>query len=79
MKLAEAVSLRLTELMKQKNTNGHRLSEGCGVSQATISDIKLQRNTGVNLRIIFELSEGLGISLADFFDSPLFRDHNIED
>ena len=79
MKLAEALSLRLTELMKQKNTNGYRLYKATGVSQATISDIKLQRNEGVNLTIIYQISEGLGIDIAEFFDSPLFRGHNIHD
>ena len=47
--------------------------------QATISDIKHQNNVGINLRLIYELSEGLEIDLATFFDSPLFRDDNIVD
>ena len=50
-----------------------------GVSQSTISDIKNMNNDAVNARILFELCEGLGISLKDFFDSPLFEGGVIAD
>ncbi len=50
-----------------------------GVSQATISDIRLKKNKSVNIRIIFELMDGLDIGLADFFNSPLFEKGNIID
>lgn len=79
MTLAKALSLRLAELMKKDQWTGYALSNATGVSEATISDIKNQRNVGVNVRIIFELCQGLGIDLATFFDSPLFRGDNIMD
>lgn len=79
MTLAQAIKIRLNELMKEHNLNGYRLSMKSGVSQTTISDIKYCRNAGINLRIIYELTQGLEISIAEFFDSPLFRDNNIVD
>ena len=79
MTLMEAVSIRLFELMKERNLNGYRLSLKSGVSQATIGDIKRQNNVGINLRVLFELTQGLEIDLAEFFNSPLFRGDNLFD
>lgn len=79
MTLAEALSLRLSELMEERHLTAYRLSMLTGVSQTTIGHIRHQRNVAVNVRILFELCQGLGIELAEFFDSPLFRTENIPD
>lgn len=79
MTLAEALSLRLTELLEERNMTAYRLYALTGVSQSTISDLKLMKNNAVNVRILYELTQGLGIELCEFFDSPLFKDGNIID
>lgn len=78
MTLAEALSIRLTELMDEKHLTAYRLSMLTGVNQTTIADIKKKRNNSVNLRIVFELCQGLGIEIVEFFDSPLFKTDNID-
>ncbi len=78
MTIAEALSVRLTELMNEKHLTAYRLSMLTGVNQTTIADIKKKRNNSVNLRIIFELCQGLGIEIVEFFDSPLFKTDNID-
>lgn len=79
MTIAEALSKRLSELMDEKKLTAYRLSMLTGVNQTTIADIKKKRNVAVNVRILFELCQGLGIEIVDFFDSPLFRMENIVD
>lgn len=79
MTIAEALSLRLDELMKERGMTAYRLSILTGVNQTTIGDIKHKRNKAVNLRIIFELCQGLGIEIVEFFNSPLFVTENIID
>ncbi len=79
MKLNEALSIRLTELLDERKMTAYALFIRSGVSQATISDIKNMNNEGVNVRILYELCEGLEISLKDFFESPLFDKGNIVD
>lgn len=79
MKLNEAISKRLTELLGEKKLTAYGLFMRSGVSQATISDLKNMNNTGVNVRILYELCEGLGIGLDEFFASPLFEKENIVD
>ncbi len=78
MTIAEALSVRLTELMNEKHLTAYRLSMLTGVNQTTIADIKKKRNNSVNLRIIFELCQGLEIEIVEFFDSPLFKTDNID-
>lgn len=78
MTIAEALSVRLTELMNEKHLTAYRLSMLTGVNQTTIADIKKKRNNSVNLRIIFELCQGLGIEIVEFFNSPLFKTDNID-
>ena len=79
MTIAEALSARLTELMEEKHLTAYRLSMLTGVNQTTIGDIKYKRNTAVNVRILFELCQGLDIEIVDFFNSPLFSTENIID
>lgn len=79
MTIAEALSARLTELMEERHLTAYRLSMLTGVSQTTIGHIRHRRNVAVNVRILFELCQGLGIELSEFFDSPLFRTENTPD
>ena len=79
MKLNEAISKRLTELLDEKSMTAYALFIKSGVSQSTISDLKNMNNAGVNLTIVYELCEGLEISIKEFFDSPLFTRENIVD
>ena len=79
MTIAEALSARLTELMEEKHLTAYRLSMLTGVNQTTIGDIKHKRNVAVNVRVLFELCQGLGIEIVEFFNSPLFATENIID
>ena len=79
MSLAEAVALRIEELLKEKNYTQYKLYKLSGVSQSTISDIRNKKNKSPNLYIIYELAQGFGLSLAEFFNSEYFKGFNIID
>ena len=79
MQLNEAVSKRITELCNQKNLTQYQLSAKSGVPQSTLSTIKNCSFPSMKVRIIYEVCEGLEISLKDFFDSPLFDRENLTD
>ena len=79
MQLNEAVSKRISELCKQKNLTQYQLSAKSGVPQSTLSTIKNCSFPSMKVRIIYEVCEGLEISLKDFFDSPLFDRENLTD
>ena len=79
MTLSEALAVRVEELLEQHNITQYRLSILSGVSQTTISDIRLQKNETVNVRILYEVMDGLGLGLDDFSNNPLFKRENIVD
>lgn len=79
MHLNEAVSNRICELCKQKNLSQYQLSMKSGVPQSTLSTIINCSFPSMKMRIIYEICEGLEITLKDFFDSPLFDRENIID
>lgn len=79
MKLNEAVSARITELCQERNLTQYKLYLKSGVPQSTLSTIMSCSYPSMKLRIIYEICDGLEISLYDFFNSPLFDRDNLED
>ena len=78
MKLNQAVSLRLQELLQAKDMTPYQLSSRSGVPKSTISNLLHCAYDSVKLRIIHELCQGFSISISDFFQSPLFDEANLD-
>ena len=78
MKLNEALSQRLTELLQAKDMTQYQLYMKSGVPKSTIGNVMNCAYDSVKLRIIHELCQGLGIGIAEFFRSPLFDEENLE-
>ncbi len=78
MRLNKAVSERLTELLKEKDMTNYRLYIKSGVHKSTIGNLVNCTYQSVNLRVIHEVCQGLGISINEFFNSPLFNEENLE-
>ncbi len=79
MQLNEAVAARIRELCAQQHITQYGLSMQSGVPQSTLSTIMSCAFPSMKMRIIYEICEGLGISLAEFFASPLFDRENLID
>ena len=78
MKLNQAVSERLTQLLKEKDMTQYQLYMKSGVPKSTIGNVINCSYDSVKLRIIHEMCQGFGIGLAAFFDSPLFDESSLE-
>lgn len=78
MQLNQAVSIRLSELLAQNDMTQYQLYIKSGVPKSTIHNLVNCAYDSVKLRIIHELCQGFQISIADFFDSPLFEETNLE-
>lgn len=78
MKLNQAVSKRLAELLAEQNMTQYQLYMKSGVPKSTIGNIIHCSYDSVKLRVLHELCQGLGIGLDVFFDSPLFQEENLE-
>lgn len=77
MKLHEAVSKRIFEYCNARNITPNKLCTMSGVIQSTVNSIFSGRSKNPKLATIQYLCTGLGITLNEFFDSPLFN--NIDD
>ena len=72
MKLNQAVSKRLSELLDERNMTQYQLYMKSGVPKSTIGNIINCSYDSVKLRVIHELCQGLSMDLPNFFASPLF-------
>ena len=78
MKLNEAVSKRLSDLLKERNMTQYQLFLKSGVPKSTINNVIHCAYDSVKLRILHELCQGLSIGLDEFFAVPLFQEDNLE-
>ncbi len=78
MKLNEAISQRLKELLCAHGMTQYQLYMKSGVPKSTIGNVINCAYDSVKLRIIHELCQGMEISIPEFFDSPLFNESNLE-
>lgn len=79
MRLNEAVARRIKELCEDHSMTQYGLFRASGVSQSTLSTIMSCSYPSMKLRIIYEICEGFGISMEEFFRSPLFNRENLKD
>ena len=78
MQLNQAVSARLKELLQERGMTQYQLYMKSGVPKSTIGNVINCAYDSVKLRIIHELCQGVGISISEFFASPLFEETNLE-
>ena len=74
MNVGEAVKARILELCQERNITINKLSSLSGVTQSTVNNIVSGRNRSTTISTIKKLSDGLGITIEEFFHSELFRD-----
>lgn len=73
MHLSEAVAKRIAYLCSKKTLSVNRLSVMCGLRQSTLSNIIHGNSKNPTITSIKKICDGLEISLADFFDDPVFQ------
>ena len=78
MKLNQAISQRLSELLTEKNMTQYQLFMKSGVPKSTIGNVINCSYDSVKLRIIHEMCQGLEIDIPEFFNSQLFAENNLD-
>ncbi len=68
----EAVAQRILELCKDKGLAVNALANLAGVTPSTVYSMLNQKSSNPGIVTIQKLCDGMGITLHDFFDSPLF-------
>lgn len=78
MQLNQAVSMRLQELLTEKNMTQYQLSTKSGLPRSTVSNIINCTYPSMKLRIVHEVCQGLEMGINDFFNAPLFNEENLD-
>ena len=79
MTFNHALAERINELLSEKGLTQYRLAMNSGVTAQNIDHIRRQRNQTNAVNIVFQIAQGFGMTLKEFFDSPLFDIENITD
>lgn len=77
MNISQAVALRIRELLRERNLSLYALARNSCLSRDTVKSIMKGKAKGVNLKTLIALSDGLGITVAEFLDSELFLYDNL--
>lgn len=77
MRVSEAIAIRLREVLNKKDISKYRLEMDSGVAPSTIKDILYATREGGNIKVIITLIRALGITVAEFFDHPIFESEDL--
>lgn len=76
MKAQEAVRQRIIELAQQKNLSINKIANNCYINTSTITSLLNGHSKKREIATISRICYGLGVSVRECFDSPLFNDLN---
>lgn len=77
MTLNEAFAIRVKELLKEKKITQYKLCQQTGLYPSTVNYILHAKTKASNFKSMALIIRELGISLTDFFDSPIFNFDNL--
>lgn len=77
MTLNEAFAIRVKELLKEKKITQYKLCQQTGLYPSTINYILHAKTKASNFKSMALIIRELGISMTDFFDSPIFDFDNL--
>ena len=81
MTLNQAFAIRVREVLKEKKMTQYRLEQETGIYHSTMTSILGNKTKASNFKNIALIIRELGLSMTDFFNSPVFvfEDLDIED
>lgn len=74
MDSGEAVRRRILELCEEHHITVNKLSIISGITQSTLNNIVSGRNSTTTVSTVKKICDGRGITIVEFFSSPLFID-----
>ncbi len=78
MTLNQAFAIRVRELLKEKKMTQYRLEQLTGIYHSTMNAILNNRTKASNFKSIALIIRELGITMTEFFDSPVFDFDNLD-
>jgi len=78
MKLSTAVAMRISKLLEERNMSQYRLEKIIAMPHNTMKTLMGERNNGVNLKTVIQITRGLNITVSEFFNDPIFENESLE-
>ncbi|MCH5157435.1 MAG: helix-turn-helix transcriptional regulator [Clostridiales bacterium] len=78
MTLNEAFSKRVREILDERKITVYRLTQMTGIHPTTMDYIMNCRTKHSNFKTMAIIIRELGMSITEFFDSPVFNFENLE-
>ena len=79
MQLNDAIRVRLKNVMAEKNKSSkYEVSCDAGINPSLLNDFFRNRISYPRIDTLYLICEGLGMTLTDFFNDPIFNIENIE-
>ncbi|MCI8324978.1 MAG: helix-turn-helix transcriptional regulator [Clostridia bacterium] len=78
MTLNQAFAIRVREILKEKKLTQYRLEQLTGIYHSTMNAILNNRTKASNFKSIALIIRELGITMTEFFDSPVFDFDNLD-
>ena len=72
MRVKEAIVKRFQQLCQERSIKYNELATLSGVTPSTVYSMMDSRRKDVSVVTIKKLCDGIGISISDFFNDPLF-------
>jgi len=76
--IRRALALRIDELLKEKDMTRYRLAVISGVSHSTLKNICSGNIRSCMLSTTMKIAHGFGLTVKEFFNSPLFSEENLD-
>ncbi len=77
MNISQAVAIRISQLLKERNLSQYKLEQLAGLSHDTIKSIMKGKAKGVNLKTVVAIADGFGMKVSEFLDNELFDYDNL--
>ena len=72
MKLSEAIAIRVSKLLNERNLSQYSLFKNGGVPRSTICDVINNKKKRVSTNTVYQICSTLGLTLSEFFNDPMF-------
>lgn len=79
MKITEAMSEKITKILREKDITINKLASISCLTQSTVDSLVNGKSKNPKLLTIVRICDGLGITLSEFFDDKLFVNIDRED
>ena len=78
MKLSAAVANRISNILSDRQLSQYRLEKMIAMPHNTMKTLMSGRNSGVNLKTVIQIIRGLDMTVAEFFEDPIFESVDLE-